>query len=214
MARSLAEKKEFWFSRLFEPNIDFFALLVEQSQTTLAGMVALEEYVTDGDVLLGQKVRELERQADEEKLSLEKKLADSFVTPFDREDIYDISIFMDEIINSAKATVREIEAMQISPKHPSFKEMASTLVEGTRSINNSVHHMKANLREAAEYAQLARKSENRFNKNYRAAMSQLFVQTDFKLILKTSEVYRSMMNGAEKIDRLGEKLLHVIIKMS
>jgi uncharacterized protein len=214
MVSSAERKKDNWLSKLFEPHVNFYALLQNQSQTTLEGMLALEDFMAEGEPQFAQKVRELERHADEQKLLLERKLTDSFVTPFDREDIYDISVYMDEIINSAKATVREVEAMDISPKQTQFKEMASTLIEGTRCINNCFKHLNKNLKQATEEAQLARKSENRFNKNYRAAMKQLLLQDDFKLIFKTTEVYRSMKTGSEKIDRLGEKLLHVIVKMT
>lgn len=214
MASSVENKKVSWFGKLFEPQINFYALLQNQSQTTLEGMLALENFMAEGAPEFAQKVRELERQADEQKLLLERKLTDSFVTPFDREDIYDISVYLDEIINSAKATVREVEAMELSPKNTQFREMAATLIEGTRCINNSFRHLNKNLKEAAEEAQLARKSENRFTKSYRSAMSQLFDSEDFKQIFKMAEVYRSMKTGSEKIDRLGEKLLHVIVKMT
>jgi uncharacterized protein Yka (UPF0111/DUF47 family) len=206
--------KQSWFSKLFTPRVNFYLLLQDQAETTLSGMIALEQYMIDGLPEHGQTVRDLERQADEQKLSLEAKLNDSFVTPFDREDIYDVSLFMDEIINSAKATVREIEAMEVTPNNPVYKEMAGTLVEGTRSIHASVHQLRSNLREAANHAQMARKSENRFANTYRSAVKQLYHIDDLKLILKTTEVFRCLFNGAGNIDRLGEKLLHVIVKMS
>jgi hypothetical protein len=45
-------------------------------------------------------------------------------------------------------------------------------------------------------------------------MVNLYEKDDLKVILKTSEVLRAMLNGATRIDRVGEKLLHVIVKMS
>lgn len=210
----LAKKKDSWLSHLFKPKVDFYLLLQQQAETTLSGMIALEHYMMNGEKEHSQKVRELEKFADGQKMALERKLNDSFVTPFDREDIYDVSVFMDEIINSAKATVRETEAMQLVPSDSQFKEMAGTLVEGTRAIHGCIHQLHLNLPEAASHAQLARKSENRFNKSYRDAMAHLYEKDDLKVILKTTEVLRSMMNGATRIDRLGEKLLHVIVKMS
>jgi uncharacterized protein Yka (UPF0111/DUF47 family) len=207
-------KKGSWLKALFKPKVDFYLLLQQQAETTLAGMVALEHYMTNGEKEHSQKVRELEKFADGQKLALERKLNDSFVTPFDREDIYDVSVFMDEIINAAKAVVRETEAMQLVPRDALYKEMAGTLVEGTRAIHGSIHQLHLNLPEAASHANLARKSENQFNKSYREAMTHLYDKDDLKVILKTSEVLRCMLNGATRIDRLGEKLLHVIVKLS
>ena len=128
-------------------------------------MLALQAYLTTGDSEKKQQVRDLEKFADEQKLHLEKMLSDSFVTPFDREDIYDIAVFLDEIINAAKSTVREMEAMQINPSDSQFSEMTEILVEGTRCINSSFHHLNKNLNEAYQFAQLARRTENRLGKN-------------------------------------------------
>jgi uncharacterized protein Yka (UPF0111/DUF47 family) len=208
------KKKESWLHKLFEPKTNFYLLLQQQAETTLNGMIALEEYMSSGEKEKGQKVRELEKFADGQKLGLERKLVDSFVTPFDREDIYDVSTYMDEIINAAKATVRETEAMQFVPNEQIYKEMAGTLVEGTRAIHGSLRELNVNIREAAIHAQQARKSENRFNNTYREAMTLLYNTDDVKQILKTTEVLRCMMNAAVRIDRLGEKLLHVIVKLT
>jgi uncharacterized protein Yka (UPF0111/DUF47 family) len=45
-------------------------------------------------------------------------------------------------------------------------------------------------------------------------MQQLFGYDDFKKVLKTREVYRSMMQVAERIDTVGEKIAHVVVKIS
>lgn len=200
--------------RVFEPKTDFFALLNTQSATTLDGVVALECWINEGLFERCQKVRDLEKMADEQRLNLERKLVESFITPFDREDIYDLSTKLDEVINSAKAIAREIEALEIRTSDSYLKEMAATLVEGTRCLHQSFAHLQSNPVEAANQAQFARKSENRFNKIYRQAMKALFTLDDFKTLLKTREVYNCMVAAANKIDIVGEKLVHVIVKIN
>jgi uncharacterized protein Yka (UPF0111/DUF47 family) len=203
-----------WYARLFEPRIDFYALLNRQAATTVAGMSALEEWINKGANERCQLVRDLEKEADDQRLDLERKLVDAFITPFDREDIYDVSAKLDEVINSAKAAVREIEALSLPPTVEVVQEMAQTLVEGTRCLAQSIQHLAGSLSEAAEQATLARKSENRFARIYRLAMHELYNSDDVKTILKTREVYKAMQVGSERIDALGEKLLHVIVKIS
>ncbi|MBS2001588.1 MAG: DUF47 family protein [Cyanobacteria bacterium SZAS LIN-5] len=206
--------KSSWFARVFEPKTDFFALLNIQSATTLDGIIALEQWINEGTFDRCQKVRDLENDADEHKLELERKLVESFVTPFDREDIHDLSVKLDEVINGAKATVREMEALDFKSSDPFLKEMAATLVEGTRCLNQAFNHLQNNAAEASNQASLARKSEKRFAKIYRQAMKNLFTLDDFKTLLKTREVYICMVSCATKIDIVGEKLLHVIVKTS
>jgi len=203
-----------WFNRIFEPSIDFYALLNSHAQKVLAGMEALEAWIKDGAKGRCQIVRDLEREADELKLEIERTLSDAFVTPFDREDIYDLSMQLDEIINAAKAAVREIEALELKFEGPMVDEMVCTLVEGTRCLKLSFSHLGSDSVEAANQATLARKSENRFSRTYRTAVRELFTHDDFKIVMKTHEVYRTLVHASERIDDVGEKLLHVIVKMT
>ncbi len=218
-----SSKRSFWhllqrklpgLSHFFEPRVNFYALLLAQADTTLRGVEALESWLSTGAYERCQRVRDLERQADEQKAALHLKLAESFVTPFDREDIYDLSVRLDEVINSAKDSAREVEALNYCPRDSTLSEMARTLVEGTRCLHNSFRNLDGNFSEASAQASLARKSETRFEKMYRNAMRELFEVNDFKTILRTLEVYRTMMHTATCIDTVAEKLRHVIVKIS
>lgn len=127
--------------------------------------------------------------------------------------MFDLSSRLDEVINAAKATVREIEALEIPLKNSTLREMAMTLAEGTRCLANSIYSLKDNLDEAAIQAALARKSENRFARIYRTAMRELFADDDIKAVLKTREVYRCMVVASERIDVVGEKLSLIVVKI-
>lgn len=207
-------KPKWLFSQIFEPAIDFYALLTKQSQTTLAGVQALVDWLDDGEDDTRQRVLDLETQADHLKLDLARKLTDAFITPFDREDIYELSIRMDEIINSAKAVVREIQAFDVDPKrHTPIRDMALLLHEGIQCLSTSMGSLRANLPEASRHAYLARKSENRINKAYRQAMKELFLDDDLKEILRVKEVYKTLLLGGEHVDYTAERLLYAIVKM-
>lgn len=203
-----------WFAGIFEPTVDFYDLLNRQCDKTLEGTRALSKWLKDGGNDRCQVVRDLEKEADEMKLDLARKLVKSFVTPFDREDIYELSTTMDEVINSAKNVVREMEAMEIKSQGTRLVEMADILVEGATYITNSVHALKTDLRYAAEQANLSRKIDTRSAKIYRAAIQELLETDDFKKIFRTKEVYNVMLTGAERVNAVGEKLLHAIVKMS
>lgn len=206
-------KKKWQPPRVFNPPVDFYALLETQAAKTLEGVLALHAWIDSGDESHCQRVRDLEKEADQLKLGLEKQLVESFVTPFDREDIYDLSARLDEVINGAKYVVREIEALELSLQDSNLRSMSEVLVEGTRCLHLSFANLKSNLKEASEQAFLARKSETRFSKIYRQSMRQLFAIDDVIKILKTREVYRYLLQASEKVDLVGKKLLHIIVKI-
>jgi uncharacterized protein Yka (UPF0111/DUF47 family) len=202
-----------WFTKVFAPKTDFYELLSEQAEKTLEGIVALQAWVQGGARDRCQQVRDCEHDADRMVLNLQLKLVDSFITPFDREDLYDLSARLDEVINAAKATVREIEALEAGAEDSFMNEMVTILVEGTRCLCQSIRLLKHNLAAASEEADLARKSENRASKVYRKAVHHLFSLDDFKTIQRSKEVYRYLIQIAERIDEVAVKMLHVIIKI-
>lgn len=209
-------KPRWLWGSIFEPTTDFYALLNQHARKTLEGMQALREWV--GSINRDercQRVRDLENEADVLKLELSRKLFDSFITPFDREDIFEITNRMDEVINAAKSTVREIEAFDIEPSTTrNLPELIDILVEGTNCLVLSIDGLRHNLPQASEQALLARKAENKFTKAYRLAMKELFELEDVKQILRTKELYRTLLLASEKIDLVGERLQQVVIKMS
>ncbi len=200
------------FLSRFKKPVSFYDLLEQHAAKTLEGMQELEAWTETGDEIHKHRVPEIERQADALKLDLQLKLGATFITPFDREDIFDLSIKLDEVINGAKSIVREMEAMDVQPKNESLQQFCLILLEGARCLHNAFKTLKSDPKEAGNQAFLARKSENRFTKVYRQATHELFGTDDLKSILKTYEVYRNMLHTAERIDSLGEKLIHVIVK--
>jgi uncharacterized protein Yka (UPF0111/DUF47 family) len=209
-------QQKWLFGRIFQPTTDFYAMLNTQAKKTVEGMQALSDWVNDEKAEERcQTVRDLENEADELKLELGRRLQESFITPFDREDIYDISLRLDEVINAGKSVVREIEAFGTLPSlHPEIRQMAAVLLEGTQALALSIAALRTDLREASNQASIARKADNRLSKVYRTSMQQLLLSDDLKMIIRVTEVYKSLLLGGERIDVVGEHLLHAIMKMS
>jgi len=203
-----------WLGRFFKPRFDFYSLLASQAATTLKGMEALELWIAEGAEGRCQTVRDLEHEADRQKLELQKCLVESLITPFDREDIYDLSARLDEVINAAKSTVKEMEALEMTGENLAIAKMSKNLVNGTRHLSRSFALLGSNFQESTSEAALARKSESKFERIYRKSMQELFVQNDAKMILRTIEVYKAMNNASHCIDVVGEKIIHVLVKMS
>jgi len=69
---------------------DFYKMLYEQSEKTLEGIEYLFKYVSSGLDDDGDKVIEIEKEADELRRILISSLEQTFITPFEREDIYSL----------------------------------------------------------------------------------------------------------------------------
>jgi uncharacterized protein Yka (UPF0111/DUF47 family) len=201
---------------ILEPSTDFYGLMNQHASKVLGGVEALRDWMLDHERdERFQRLRDVENEADQLKLELGRKLFESFITPFDREDIFEIVMRMDEVVNAAKSTAREIDAFDVEPRDaPNIDGLLEILIEGTNHLVQAIGALRTDLPLASAQALLARKAENRFTKAYRATMKALFEDDDIKKILRLQEVYKQMLNAAEKIDLVGERLQHSVIKMS
>ena len=89
-------------------------MLERQAAITMAGMDALVAWA-GGDAEAGAAVRDCEHEADDQKRELWRSLRDAFSPPLDAEDLFTLSAELDEVLNSAKDLVREMEVMNLEP---------------------------------------------------------------------------------------------------
>src|SRR5437868_5837327 len=102
-----------YFSMWFRKRFDFYQMLLNQARLSEQGMQLLCEFVQHPDEVLARRVDELEKEADEQRRVLIDALNRTFVTPFDREDIFNLSRAIDDVIDYAKSTVEEMTLFQV-----------------------------------------------------------------------------------------------------
>lgn len=197
----------------FKRKVDFFDLLAQQAETTLGGLRGLHEWLKNNAKGECTAVHELEHKADRQKQDISQKLRDTMVTPFDREDIYDLSAEMDLIINGAKRFVKDVEFLheECSDKH--LLKMSEALAQGCEHILTAIQKLRDDLEAAADAAHKARKTETAVEQIYREGLTDLFVQEDIETRAKSNHLYNCMVTIAERVERLGEKLLHISMKL-
>lgn len=210
---SESQTSESFLVRFFRTKTDFYGLLTEQADTTYQGVAALKKWIEEGSSDRCQLVRDLEHQADSQKMVIAEKLTDTLVTPIDREDIYDLSHRLDHVINGAKTTVREIEAFKLCTADVNLIRMAEVLEIGAKNLYESTRSLNGKLDQSLEHAHQARKCEREMELAYRDSVSELMESDDLKHIFRCREIYRTMLNTAQSIEGVGETLLHILIKI-
>lgn len=221
---------------LISPVIGFWAEFIVHFWVMLLcaqTMSAFVAYMENGDADKARLIRRLEKQGDELKRRNSKILNRAFTTPMDREDIYDAIMSIDDIINYAKTTVRELEVLELQPDQYML-EMAIELRDGAEALQRGFAMLSTNPAHAEDDALAARKAEQRVERVYRLAIAKLF-HPDALLetvpdddggsehqqlalvmvnIFKHREVYRHMSNGADQLAHTADKLNDIIVKIS
>jgi uncharacterized protein len=193
----------------------FLELLVQQAEFTVEGMETLLLYMRQPDESLVQKVWSLEKDADEARRILIDELNRTFVTPFDREDIFALSLAIDDILDYANTTLDEMQIFKVTP-NSYIERMVSLLTEAAMEIHRGVLRLEDHPNVANDHAVRAKALENRVEHVYREALADLFRTPDdldgVMLILKLREIYRHLSNAADRGDQAANVIGDIVVK--
>ena len=202
--------------KLFKRKQDkFIALLIEQAALTYQGMEYLQEYMKTHEHEIAEKLTMKEKEADEVRRILIDELNRTFVTPFDREDIYALSRAIDDVLDYAYSTVSEMDVLQVEPT--SFMtRMTSLLKDATYELYLGMQRLDGHPAVAADHAQRAKAHETRVEMVYREAIADIFTGPEdvhhvFEM-LKRREVLRHLSNAADRVDEAGNLLGDIVVK--
>lgn len=204
--------------RIFRRKDDrFHELIEEQASLTYKGMKLLVKYMETHDHDMAEKLTLREKEADEVRRILIDELNRTFVTPFDREDIFSLSRAIDDVIDYAYSTVDEMEILQVEPTSY-MQRMSSLLLDAAYEILLAVQRLKKHPAVAIDHAQRAKALENRVEGVYREAVADLFSGPEdvhhIVEMLKMREVYRHLSNAADRGDEAANVISNIVVKMS
>ncbi|HOW91579.1 MAG TPA: DUF47 family protein [Anaerolineaceae bacterium] len=193
----------------------FIHLITQQATLALEGMDILKAYLANPAKDLADQLTAKEKEADEARRILIDELNRTFITPFDREDIFALSRAIDDILDYAYSTMTEITILKVQPTEYMVR-ICSLLRDATFELMKAMEILQDHPAVAAEHAQRAKALENRVETVYREALADMFVETDdvqtLVNILKLREVYRHLSNAADRGDEAANFLADIIVK--
>ena len=130
----------------------FHKLIQEQASITYEGLRLLVKYLETQDPEIAEELALKEKEADEVRRILIDELNCTFVTPFDREDIFALSRSIDDVIDYADSTVSEMVVLKVKPT-PYMQRIASLLKDAAYEIYQAVQRLQKNPAVAIDHAQ-------------------------------------------------------------
>jgi uncharacterized protein len=202
--------------RFFKRREEKFNKLIEdQAARTLEGLNLLVKYLETQDSELAEQLSLKEKEADEVRRILIDELNQSFVTPFDREDIFALSRSIDDVIDYADSTVSEMVTLRVQPTQYMLR-MATLLKDAAYELYHAVLRLQKHPNVAIDHAQRAKALENRVEAVYREALADLFSGPEdlhhVVEMLKLREVYRHLSNAADRGDEAANIIADVVVK--
>src|SRR6476661_8165587 len=130
MAFSLLPKEDQYFA-LFSQ----MAEKIHEAATILVGMLKASDDEFDS---FSKKIKNVEHECDELSHSVTTKLNKSFITPFDREDIYSLAMALDDVCDYIDASARSIVMYDIHDIDEHAKALALILQKMSVEVNGAV----------------------------------------------------------------------------
>jgi uncharacterized protein Yka (UPF0111/DUF47 family) len=195
----------------------FISLLIQQAEVTVEGLKLLETCILQPNKESIEQIRAKEYEADEIRRILIDELHSTFITPLDREDIFNLSLNIDDMLDYALTTIEEMNLLGIDADEY-LTEMVSLVRQEAEELAMAMYRLSANPRVAGQHAQRAKKLENEVEQLYRTAIADLFTKAkDFKplmVMLRRREVYRHVANMSDKADAAANVFGMVVMKLT
>jgi predicted phosphate transport protein (TIGR00153 family) len=202
--------------RFFKKRTNIFIQHISnQAKLTLEGLDALKTYLATQETAASDLLEAKEKAADEARRILIDDLNRTFVTPFDREDIFTLSRTIDDVLDYAYSTVSELLILKVAPTEY-MQTMASLLRDAANELFMAVNCLDEHPAVANDHAQRAKALENRVEAVYREALADLFRGAeDIKHVvkmMKLREVYRHLSNAADRGDEAANVIADIVVK--
>lgn len=205
---------------LFLPkSSDFFDLFEGLQRDTERMSKLFAEYSKNFDNFDAyiERAHEIEASADKTAHAIVEELNRSFITPFDREDIYHLAYEMDEIVDLIEDVVRNVHLYHFTEKVVSMEAFADCMTQATVHLGKMISHMRQ-MKHTPEFLQekmAVHAIEDRADLLFESEIETLFRNgSDPILVIKTKDILESMENIVDKYQHVGNIIEGIIIKMS
>jgi predicted phosphate transport protein (TIGR00153 family) len=117
--------------RLLPRDVKFFDLFVEDGDNLALAASRLHEMVDRFD-RLDERVAEiqaLEHHGDEIDREINRRLEDAFITPFDREDIHELTVRLDDVLDGIQAIAETLVIYDVTVPTAEAQRLAAIIAE-------------------------------------------------------------------------------------
>ncbi len=201
--------------RLLPREDEYFTLFSQMTAKMQEASNALVE-LTNGDSInfeaVAKRIKDSEHGCDAITHELTTKLNKSFITPFDREDIFMLSVALDDVVDYIDAAARAILMYDIKEMSNHAKHLAKVIQSLTIEINSAVSMLNKPDNLNQHIIEIHR-LENEADDVYFRAIGELFRNsTDPIILIKWKELYEILENGTDRCESVANIIESIMLK--
>jgi predicted phosphate transport protein (TIGR00153 family) len=200
--------------RLIPRDVKFFQMFGEMAGNLGDGARLLLRILSDfKDVDAGvQKLKDIEHRGDDLTHNILTKLNQTFITPFDREDIYRLASSLDDVLDFVYAGGVRLTMYKITHAPEAAPKLAELIVRQCDELSAALAGLEKQDR-VLEHCVEINRLENEADQVARVAIGALFEkETDPISLIKLKELYEILETATDKAEDAANVLEGVVLK--
>ncbi|WP_158370617.1 DUF47 domain-containing protein [Cellulosimicrobium cellulans] len=203
--------------RLTPRDTSFFDLLAASAAHLVTGANLLAELLGADRATrkaLAKQMSDVEHLADEATHSIMRRLNQTFVTPFDRDDIYGLASALDDCMDFMEEAADLIVLYKIDELPPRVADQVQVLQRSAELTAEAMPRLRS-MENLAEYWVEVNRLENQADKSHRKLLAQMFDEiTDPILLMKLKEVVEKLEDAADAFEKVANMVETIALKES
>jgi predicted phosphate transport protein (TIGR00153 family) len=192
----------------------FFSQMTGKIQEAANLLVEMVQGSPDNFEDYSRRIKDAEHGCDEFMHSVSMKLSKSFITPFDREDIFTLSVALDDVCDYIDAGARAILMYDIKEISDNAKHLTRVIQSQAMEINSAVS-MLQDPHDMNQHIVEIHRLENEADDVYFRAIGDLFHNAgDPMRTIKLKELYEILENATDRCESVANIIEGVILKHS
>jgi predicted phosphate transport protein (TIGR00153 family) len=200
--------------RLIPKDTSFFEMFAAMSNNLTDAARALVDLFADYHNVEAkiEGIRQIEHRGDEMTHSIMRKLNQTFITPFDREDIHTLASSLDDVVDFINAACARIVMYRITDPPAEAGQLARLILAQCEELEKAVTNLQKSddvLRHCVEINRL----ENEADQVSRVAIARLFEdETNPVTLIKIKELLEFLETATDKAEDVADVLETVVLK--
>jgi predicted phosphate transport protein (TIGR00153 family) len=192
----------------------FYDLFEKQAATLVESAILLEQALADVANLPARQreIKDIEHQGDELTHEIIRALNRTFVTPFDREDIYELAAGLDDILDYIEEVADTTNLYGITTIPQSACELARLLAQAVAQLERAIGKLQSG-RGGGEHVIEVHRLEDVGDSISRRAIAELFSDQHPPLeVIKLKDLYTLLEDALDRCEDVANVLEGITIK--
>ena len=159
-------------------------------------------------------MREAEHDADETTHEIVRRVNSTFVTPFDREDIYALASGLDDVMDYMEEAVDLVNLYEVERLPKELADQVEVIQRCAELTAEAMPRLQA-MKNLEEYWIEINRLENAGDKSYRRILAKLFSgKYDALEVLKLKDIVDSLENAIDAFEKVANIVEQIHVKES